>query len=184
MLMVLGWAAPLQADVGTFLGKPVASVRLVIEGRDTTDPALTEVVETRIGQPLLMAQVRETITHLFSLGRFEDVRVDATLENGGVALRYDISPIHPVTRIRFLGADAPGIDRDALRRAIVDRYGVSPLVGRAADMSAAARRRAARARIPAPFDLNPPGDRTLTRTRHAGLHDSAGRPHTHRHQSP
>jgi hypothetical protein len=81
-----------------------------------------------------MAEVRETITHLFSLGRFDDVRVDATLEGERVALRYDISPIHPVTRIRFAGADAPGIDQGALRRAIVDRYGVSPPVGRGADM--------------------------------------------------
>ena len=47
-----------------------------------------------------MAQVRETVTHLFSLGRFEDVRVDAALDGGRVALRYELSPIHPVDECR------------------------------------------------------------------------------------
>src|SRR5206468_10313767 len=117
-----------------FLNRPVASVRLVIEGRDSSDPALTQVVETHPGRPLTMAEVRETIAHLFSLGRFEDVQVDASLENGSVVLRYDISPIHPVAKMRFVGADAPGIDRGVLRQVIVDRYGVSPPLGRAADM--------------------------------------------------
>ncbi len=126
---------PVHADVSGFLGKPVASVRVVVEGRDTTDPALMQVIETQPGEPLMMTEVRESITHLFSLGRFEDVQVDATLEAGRVALRYEISPIHPVTRMRFVGAGAPGLDRGALRQAIVDRYGVSPPVGRAADMT-------------------------------------------------
>jgi outer membrane protein insertion porin family len=135
VLVVLGRAAPVHADVSAFLGKPVASVRVVVEGRDSTDPALMQVIETQPGEPLMMTEVRESITHLFSLGRFEDVQVDATLEAGRVALRYEISPIHPVTRIRFVGAGAPGLDRGALRQAIVDRYGVAPPVGRSADMT-------------------------------------------------
>ncbi|PYQ92065.1 MAG: hypothetical protein DMF97_21930, partial [Acidobacteria bacterium] len=126
--------APAGADVSAFLDKPILSVRLVVEGRETTDTALTQVIETQPGRPLTMAQVRETVPHLFSLGRFEDVRVDATLENGRVALRYELSPVHPVTTIRFAGAAGPGIDRGALRQVIVDRYGVSPPAGRAADM--------------------------------------------------
>jgi outer membrane protein insertion porin family len=125
---------PARADVTDFIGKTVGSVRLVLEGRDTNDPALTQVVETIVGRPLSMTQVRESITHLFSLGRFEDVRVDATLAEGRVALRYDISPIHPIERIAFTGTDAPGISEGALRRAIVDRYGVTPPVGRAGEM--------------------------------------------------
>jgi len=125
-----------SAAVSDYLGLPVASVRLTIEGRDTADPQLTQMLETATGQPLSMAQVRSSITHLFSLGRFEDVRVDATLEAGRVVLRYDLVPIHPVGRIRFDGrTGAPGIAEDALRRALVDRYGVSPPVARAADMA-------------------------------------------------
>ncbi len=124
------------AAVSDYLGKPIATVRLVIEGRETTEALLTQVVATSAGQPLSMVQVRETVAHLFSLGRFEGVSVDATLENGRVALRYDLVPIHAVARIRFDGPlRAPGIDQGALRRAIVDRYGVSPPLARAADIT-------------------------------------------------
>lgn len=114
----------------------MASVRLVVEDHDTTDPALTQLVETLVGQPLSMLQVRESIVHLFSLGQFEDVRVDATLAAGRVALRYDLVPIHPVTKIRFSGdTHQPDIDEGALRRAIVDRFGATPPVGKAVDMA-------------------------------------------------
>jgi outer membrane protein insertion porin family len=125
-----------HADVADYVGKPIASVRLVLEGRDTTDSALLQVVETRAGTPLSMAQVRESVAHLFSLGRFEDVRVDAALDGGRVALRYDLSPIHPVIKIEFAGdVRAPGVDQGSLRRAVVDRYGGSPPIGRAEDVA-------------------------------------------------
>jgi outer membrane protein insertion porin family len=81
-------------------------------------------------------QVRETVAHLFSLGRFEGVSVDATLEAGRVALTYELVPIHPISRIRFaLPPGAHGIDDGALRRAVVDRYGSTPPLSRAADMT-------------------------------------------------
>jgi len=108
----------------------------VLEGRETSEPLLVQIVSTHAGQPLSMAQVRETVVHLFSLGRFEGVGVDATLENDRVALRYELTPIHPVALIRFQGPlGVPGIGQGALRRAIVDRYGVSPPLGRVADMT-------------------------------------------------
>ena len=131
-----GDARPLFAAVSDYLGKPIGSVRLVIEGRAATDPLLTQIVSTIAGQPLSMVQVRETVGRLFSLGRFEAVSVDATLENGRVAIRYELAPIHPVAGIRFEGPlRAPGVDQGALRRALVDRFGVSPSVGRVADMT-------------------------------------------------
>src|SRR6185503_18036299 len=126
----------LSAAVADYLGKPIGSVQLVIEGRDTTEPLLLQLVSTAAGEPLSMVDVRETVAHLFSLGRFEGVSVDATLENGRVALRYELVPMHPVARIRFTGPlNAPGVDENALRRAIVDRYGVSPPLGRVLDMT-------------------------------------------------
>ena len=133
---VLAGTRPAMAAVADYLGRPVASVHLTVEGHETTESALTQVVETAPGLPLSMSQVRSSIAHLFSLGRFEDVRVDATLDNGRVVLRYDLIPIHPVGRIRFaISAEAPGVAADAMRRAIVDRYGTSPPLARLADMT-------------------------------------------------
>lgn len=123
------------ADVSDYIGRPIASVRLMTEGHETTDPALLHVVETVAGAPLSMVQVRESIVHLFSLGQFEDVRADAALEGGRVVLRYDLVPIHPITRVRFEGhTDRPGIDTGTLQRALTDRFGVTPPAGRTADM--------------------------------------------------
>jgi outer membrane protein insertion porin family len=128
--------APASADVGDYIGRPVASVRLELEGRETTDQKLLAVVETRAGRPLSMAEVRESVTHLFSLGRFEDVQVHAALAGGSVTLRYDLEPIHHVARIEFAGdLDVPGLDTGQLRHAIVERFGASPPVGRAADVA-------------------------------------------------
>ncbi len=129
---------PARADLADFLNKPIVSVRLVVEGRETDEPALTSVVQTVVGRPLAMADVRETVGHLFSLRRFEDVRVDAEPSGAGVALRYDLSPVHPVTRIEFTGAlDRPGVDAGRLRQAVVERYGPSPSLGRVADLTRA-----------------------------------------------
>src|SRR5215212_565512 len=94
---------PASADVTAYLGRPVAAVSLVLEGRETADPLLAQIVATPPGQPLSMVQVRETVAHLFSLGRFEGVSVDAALESGLIVLRYELMPIHPVSRINFTG---------------------------------------------------------------------------------
>jgi outer membrane protein assembly complex protein YaeT len=129
-------SAATDAAVADYVGKTIASVKLTIEDRETTDASLTQVVETPVGQPLSMAAVRESISHLFSLGRFEGVRVDATLAGDRVALVYELSPVHPVTQIQFAGrTNEPGIDESALRRAVTDRYGTTPPLARAADMA-------------------------------------------------
>src|SRR5207302_925964 len=50
-------ASPARADVTDYLGRPIITVRLTIEGKETVDPALVQVVETRVGRPLSMAEV-------------------------------------------------------------------------------------------------------------------------------
>ena len=135
-LVLFVWAATIaRADVGDYLGKPVASVRVEIEGREVTDPKLLQVVETQAGAPLSMMAVRETVSRLFALGRFEDVRVHADTAGDAVSLLYDLVPVHPVDKIDFTGAlGGPGIDTGRLRRAVVERFGTSPPVGRAPDL--------------------------------------------------
>jgi outer membrane protein insertion porin family len=132
-----GVATPAAAAVDEYIGKPIESVHVTIEGRETTDATLVSVLETRVGQPLSMAAVRESIAHLYSLGRFDDVRVDATaVGEVRVALRYELSPLHPITSIKFAGnVNAPGVDTGQMRQAVVSRYGTSPPFGRAEELT-------------------------------------------------
>ena len=128
--------ATARADVSEYLGKPIASVRLTVEGRDTSDPKLVPFVATLAGRPLSMMDVRESVLHLYSTGRFDDVRVRADNGEAGVVLHYELMPVHPVERIVLTGStQAPGIDEGRLRRMVLDRYGSSPPVGRMQDMA-------------------------------------------------
>ena len=135
------WLSPELAyaqlpPAAAYVDHPVASVTIAIEGRATTDPALMEVVQTHTGAPLKMADVRETIDHLYSLGRFEDVQVEAeAAANGAVALRYLLSPIHTVTRVVFKGE--LGLSEGTLRGRMVERFGETPPLARAAEVAPA-----------------------------------------------
>jgi outer membrane protein assembly factor BamA len=126
-----------QADVTDFLGKPIASVRLEAEGRSITERNVVALLETRPGELLSMRAVRATVTHLFSLGRFENVVVRASTAGQQVALVYELTPTHPIRKITFTGTgDLSGVNDGQLRRAIAERYGASPPADRAPDMAA------------------------------------------------
>jgi outer membrane protein insertion porin family len=125
-----------RADVIDYLGKPVVSVSLATENQPVADPRLLAMVETIVGEPLTMAAVRESVVHLFSLGRYEDVRVRASSGGGGVVLVYELLPLHPVSGITFVGVgDVPGVNEGRLRRIILDRFGQTPRIGRAVDIA-------------------------------------------------
>ena len=74
-----------------------------------------------------MTDVRESIWHLFSLGHYSDIRVDASLRDGGVVLLYELIPIKVVDRLAFRGD--LGLSRGDLREAIGERYGERPQLG-------------------------------------------------------
>ena len=121
-------ASASEAAVNDYIGKPVVDVRLIANGVEVRDPALLEIIETRIGAPLAMIEVRESMAHLFGLGVYQDVQVDATLGTNGVVLVYNLVPAYRVRRIVFEGATA--IDVSELRRTVVERHGASPTPAR------------------------------------------------------
>jgi outer membrane protein assembly complex protein YaeT len=116
------------APVDELVGRRVVSVTVDVEGMTTDEAAIRDLIETRPGEPLEPRLVRESITHLFGLGRFEDVRVHATEVEGGVALRYELIPVHSVERVAFEGQI--GLSASTLRRAVEERFGVSPAAAR------------------------------------------------------
>jgi outer membrane protein assembly factor BamA len=136
LLVLVPAAAPAQdLPAAKYVNHPIRRVTLTTEGHDTTEPGLADLLATRSGQPLSMVDVRETIAHFYSLGRFQNVVVDAeATPDGGVALRYTLDPIHTVTRVDFHGD--LGVSDGTLRSWMSDRFGLTPPVGRAADVAA------------------------------------------------
>jgi outer membrane protein assembly complex protein YaeT len=141
-----GQPSPPQSPAAAYIGKRIVEVRLLSEGRPIEDPAAAALIATRAGEPLSMAAVRESITHLFGLARFQDVRVDASDAPGGVLLRYDLVPLHTVQRVDFRsapeagqtadgGSKGLGLDEGLLRRTMTNRFGASPPVGRAPEVA-------------------------------------------------
>lgn len=112
-----------------YIGKPVVAVRLVMEGQPTTDSTAADLVQARVGQPFSMIAVRESITHLFSLGRFQDIQVSANEVPGGVEVVFDLTPLHGVQKVAYRGN--LGVSEGLLRRTISNRFGATPAVGRA-----------------------------------------------------
>ena len=128
----LCWPAPpVQAAraVDTFIGRNVVEVQLAVDGRPVEDGPLRELVETRVGEPLSMRQVRETLAHLFSLGLYSGVEAGAGASRGGVALLYELQPLETVERVVFEGALV--ISEEELRRRIVQRHGTPFLAAEA-----------------------------------------------------
>jgi outer membrane protein insertion porin family len=119
-----------------YVGKPVTSIAVAIEGRPTTDPSLLSAVQVKANQPLNMADVRETMTHLYTFGRFDDVQVQAeSAADGGVAITILLEPVHVVTKVEFDGL--LGLPEGALRDRMAERFGATPPVTKSADVASA-----------------------------------------------
>jgi outer membrane protein insertion porin family len=133
--VLIGGVAPVLADVDDYLGRTVVAVSVQSEGRTLNgDARLMSLIETAEGRPLAVRQVRESIAHLYSLAIYEDVRVHASLTETGVALVYELVPLHPVQRIEFEGGGS-GIDAGRLRQRLVERFGQTPRATRADEMA-------------------------------------------------
>ncbi|MBI2189823.1 MAG: BamA/TamA family outer membrane protein [Acidobacteria bacterium] len=115
----------------------IADVRVEQEGRLVDDRLIARLIETRAGEPLSMQDVRETLAHLTSLNRFEDVQVLQEPTANGVRLRYVLVPLHPVDRIEFRGA--LGLPEREIRRVITERFGAAPPASRIDEVAQALR---------------------------------------------
>jgi outer membrane protein assembly complex protein YaeT len=127
--LLLAFARTSDAAVSDYIGKTIVDVRLQSNGAELRDPTLVEVIETRAGSPLEMTDVRESMAHLFGLGLYDDVQVDASLGEQGLVLTYNLIPAQRFRRIAFDGS--LGIPESELRRIVVERYGPSLSLARA-----------------------------------------------------
>ena len=127
LLLAAGTASARQ-----YVGQTVADVRVTVGGVPLTEPAVIDLIETRIGEPLTMVQVRSTIDHLVGLGRFDDVRVFAAASDQGVIVRWQLTPVRRIGAIAIDG-DAQVPDQ-AIRAELSDRFGALPSTSRVPEM--------------------------------------------------
>ena len=113
----------------------ITDLRVEQEGRVVDDPVLNGLIETTVGEPLSMREVRETLAHLTRLNRFEDVQVFREAAGAGVRLRYVLFPLHPVDRMEFRGM--LGMSEGEIRRLVTEQFGVTPSPGRAGEVGEA-----------------------------------------------
>jgi outer membrane protein insertion porin family len=106
----------------------ITEVRIEQEGRPVDDRLIARLIETTVGERLSMQEVRETLSHLTSLNRFEDVQVLQEPTSGGIRLRYVLFPLHPVDRMEFRGV--LGLPEREIRRVITERFGAAPAATR------------------------------------------------------
>lgn len=114
------------------LQKTITDVRVEIAGVQAREASVLELIETRVGEPLSMRNVRGTIDHLIGLGRFEDVRVLTDASDQGVALRWVLVPVKRITRVQINGNAE--LSASSLRTEIADRFGARPSASRVPDM--------------------------------------------------
>jgi outer membrane protein insertion porin family len=109
------------------LDQPVVALQVEQEGQPVTDPAITSLIQTRVGQPLSMQDVKETFTHLISLNRFADVQPLSEPVAGGVRVTWRLIPLHPIDRVEFSGTT--GLSEGDLRQTLTERYRGVPTEG-------------------------------------------------------
>jgi outer membrane protein assembly factor BamA len=132
MLVLIACCAPAAAQ--QYMGKTITDVRVEIAGVVVTEGGVLELIQTRVGEPLVMRDVRETIDHLAGLGRFEDVRVFATSTDQGVTLRWRLVPVTRVHKITVNGN--PGLSEGEIRADLRERFGALPSSTRVPQMTA------------------------------------------------
>lgn len=133
VLLLLVPAATVSGQADNLMGRPVAEIRVTVEGRWRRDVDVDRVLETRMGAPLSQKDVRESIVHLMAMGRFEDVRVSADALGEGVRLTYDLVPLRSVKDFVFRGD--LGLSARQLRRVLTERYTRIPSASRAQEMA-------------------------------------------------
>ena len=119
-------ARPASAAAGQgeqYAGRMLADVRVEAGGRPLNDASVLELIETRVGEPLTLPDLRDTIEHLVGLGRFHDVRVFAhpgtTADT--VVLQWVLIPVQRIARIEVEGPAE--FSSSTLREVIAERLG-------------------------------------------------------------
>jgi outer membrane protein assembly factor BamA len=112
------------------VGRPVRAVTVAAAGRPVDAPSIPPLIDTKVGAPLDVAQVRSTLRTLVALDRFDDITVRAEPLGDGIALVYDVRLTRRVERVEFRGDR--GLSPRHLRGLLSERFGDRQITARQA----------------------------------------------------
>jgi outer membrane protein insertion porin family len=135
LALLLTVALPARAQ-DAFVGQPIVDVRVETADGAPVPVSVLELVETRIGEPLSMERVRDTIDHLVGLGRYDDVRVTVapSTQTAGVVLRWLLTPVQLIGRVTIEGGG--DLSAAAVRGVVDERFGGAWPASRAPELAA------------------------------------------------
>ncbi len=125
LLVVVSSAGAAQES--TLPSGTVTDVQVLQEGQPVTDPDILSLIDTAIGKPFSMVEVRESRNHLDGLARF-DIEVRSEPTPGGVRVIYALTPLRSIDRVEFGGNLQ--LSEGTLRQAVRERLGSSMFVSR------------------------------------------------------
>ena len=138
---------PPRSPADAALGQPVVSQSVAIDGRPATDPALLELVQTRVGHAADGGRRPREHRALHGPGAVRRRRGAVAADAGGVVLSYDLVPARAVGRIVFHGK-SPSSER-LLRDRIEERFGAAFPLTPPRRSGAVSRKRLPRPGVPA-----------------------------------
>jgi len=95
------------AAADPYEGQPIASLKFDPERQQLTYDQLLAMIPLRVGQPLRGSDLRDSIQRLYQTGEYADIAVDATLEAGGVALKFLTKPAFFIGYVAVDGVPEP-----------------------------------------------------------------------------
>lgn len=98
---------PLPALAQNYDGAIVGSIAFEPSRQPLTYAQLVAMIPVQTGKPLTSGDVRAAIQRLYATGEYSDIAVDATLQNGKVALRFITSPASFIGYISAQGVPEP-----------------------------------------------------------------------------
>lgn len=97
------------------IGRPILGIEIKAPPDEDPDQLL-RLTGLNVGEPYRVAQVRRAIKLLFSLGRFDTVRVLADLEPDGVRLTIELPPEPRLVELRLLRSEV--LSEDEVQEAL------------------------------------------------------------------
>ncbi len=120
VMPLLGWVLvplPSQSQTPTFEGKPIVEIQFSPPKQPVADADLHRALVLKIGEPLRIADVRQSIENLFATGAYRDIQVDAEPRGESVAVRFITKNSWFVGRVSVAGKVAEPPNRGQMASA-------------------------------------------------------------------